>query len=67
MNHAKKNKVNNRYYDLATDSLGRQNPNSLEFDYEKPLLFTYGDVRDVTLGGSPGGGDSGTPTTRRRR
>jgi len=35
--------------------------------YQKPRLICYGDVRDVTLGGSPGGGDSGTPTTRRRR
>ena len=35
--------------------------------YQKPVLKSYGDVRDVTLGGSPGGGDSGTPTTRRRR
>ena len=35
--------------------------------YQKPILTCYGDVRDVTLGGSPGGGDSGTLTTRRRR
>lgn len=35
--------------------------------YQKPRLIEYGDVRDVTLGGSPGGGDSGSPTTRRRR
>ncbi len=35
--------------------------------YKKPKLTSFGDVRDITLGGSPGGGDSGTPTTRRRR
>lgn len=35
--------------------------------YRKPILKSYGDVRDVTLGGSPGAGDSGMPTTRRRR
>lgn len=35
--------------------------------YIKPRLICYGDVRDITLGGSPGGGDSGSPTTRRRR
>ena len=35
--------------------------------YLKPQLVCYGDVRDITLGGSPGGGDSGSPTTRRRR
>ena len=27
--------------------------------YAKPRLVAYGNVRDVTLGGSPGGGDSG--------
>lgn len=36
-------------------------------NYQKPELLCFGDVRDLTLGGSPGGGDSGTPTTRRRR
>lgn len=35
--------------------------------YQKPRLICYGDVRDVTLGGSPGGGDSGSPRTERRR
>ena len=34
--------------------------------YQKPRLICYGDVRDVTLGGSPGGGDSGSPTVERR-
>jgi hypothetical protein len=27
--------------------------------YAKPLLLHLGDVRDLTLGGSPGSGDSG--------
>jgi len=27
--------------------------------YAPPVLFRFGDVRSVTLGGSPGGGDSG--------
>lgn len=35
--------------------------------YIKPKLVCYGDVRDITLGGSPGGGDSGSPTVERRR
>jgi len=27
--------------------------------YEKPILVCYGDVRDITLGPSPGFGESG--------
>ena len=27
--------------------------------YESPTLVSLGDVRDLTLGGSPGSGDSG--------
>ena len=27
--------------------------------YEKPVLICYGDVRDITLGPSPGAGESG--------
>lgn len=27
--------------------------------YEKPVLVCYGDVRDITLGPSPGFGESG--------
>ncbi len=27
--------------------------------YEKPVLIPLGDIRDVTMGGSPGFGDSG--------
>lgn len=29
--------------------------------YSSPRLIDFGDVRDVTLGGSPGVGDSGNP------
>jgi hypothetical protein len=29
--------------------------------YRTPHLVCFGDVRSVTLGGSPGGGDSGSP------
>ena len=29
--------------------------------YETPRIIDRGDVRDVTMGGSPGGGDSGQP------
>lgn len=29
--------------------------------YHPPVLFRYGDVRGLTLGGSPGTGDSGGP------
>ena len=32
--------------------------------YEKPLLVSYGDVRDVTLGPTLGGGESGNADTR---
>jgi len=28
-------------------------------EYEKPVLICYGDVRDITLGPSPGFGESG--------
>lgn len=29
--------------------------------YKSPRLIDFGDVRDLTLGGSPGVGDSGAP------
>ncbi|MCF6301225.1 MAG: lasso RiPP family leader peptide-containing protein [Proteobacteria bacterium] len=31
--------------------------------YEKPQLIKHGDIRDVTMGGSPGSGDSGNAFT----
>ena len=33
--------------------------------YEVPTLILLGDVRDLTLGGSPGSGDSASPGTER--
>jgi hypothetical protein len=30
--------------------------------YHKPTLQSYGELRDITLGGSPGVGDSINPT-----
>ncbi|MCH2191920.1 MAG: lasso RiPP family leader peptide-containing protein [Gammaproteobacteria bacterium] len=39
----------------------------VDFEYETPRLIHYGDVRDVTLGGSLGIGESGsTPSDPRR-
>ena len=35
--------------------------------YEKPVLTSYGDVRDITLGGSPGLGESGSLPSDPRR
>jgi hypothetical protein len=32
--------------------------------YQKPELIELGDLRALTLGGSPGGGDSGAPGTQ---
>jgi len=34
--------------------------------YEKPQLICYGDVRDITLGGSLNPGDPGVPASSRR-
>ena len=35
--------------------------------YATPRLEQLGDVRELTLGGSPGAGDSGSPTTKRTK
>jgi hypothetical protein len=32
--------------------------------YDRPRLTAYGDLRGLTLGSSPGAGDSGSPGTR---
>jgi len=32
--------------------------------YQIPVLTMFGDVRQLTLGGSPGTGDSGSPNTQ---
>lgn len=34
--------------------------------YEKPVLICYGDVRDITLGGTMNPGDPGVPGSSRR-
>lgn len=39
---------------------GRRRP------YATPLLTSYGRLRDVTLGGSPGRGDSGSSLTKKK-
>ncbi|NIU87997.1 MAG: hypothetical protein GWN56_12195 [Nitrosopumilaceae archaeon] len=31
-------------------------------EYKKPTLKDYGKLKDITMGGSPGTGDSGNPT-----
>lgn len=41
----------------AADPQGKQ-------PYEAPQLRELGDVRDLTLGGSPGTGDSGSAATQ---
>ncbi len=33
--------------------------------YSPPHLVKYGDLRGLTLGGSPGIGDSGSPTSQK--
>ena len=45
--------------DAATGLFGQQ-PRG----YQKPVLQCYGDVRDITLGPSPGLAESGNPFTR---
>lgn len=37
----------------------RSSPSAARLPYEAPRLVCLGDVRDLTLGGSPGTGDSG--------
>ena len=38
----------------------QSNKSSSSYEYEKPVLICYGDVRDITLGPSPGFGESGS-------
>ena len=46
----------------ATDStLSCRWPETGKRPYRKPRLIRYGDVRDLTLGGSIGFGESGNP------
>ncbi len=39
--------------------------NQIKKDYIKPQLTPLGDIRDVTMGGSPGTGDSGNAFVER--
>ncbi len=47
--------------EVAEQSMGV----SVQRQYEKPVLLCYGDVRDVTLGPTPGFGESGCACDRR--
>lgn len=42
----------------SADSIRSENE-LINLAYEKPVLIAYGDVRDITLGPSPGFGESG--------
>lgn len=42
-----------------------QNKNKKKEVYKKPELMALGDIRDVTMGGSIGTGDSGASLTER--
>jgi hypothetical protein len=50
----------------ANTTIGATNRSSIRHDtkkkYSKPELTFRGDIRDVTLGGSFGSGESGAPT-----
>jgi hypothetical protein len=53
--------INNLNSDTAfADSIEQdRRPDAEVRGYEKPVLIFYGDVRDVTLGPTPGLGESG--------
>jgi hypothetical protein len=46
----------------APPPAGTTGPGARRRPYAPPRLEALGDVRDLTLGGSPGLGDSGNPT-----
>lgn len=50
---------------LAVSGRGAEEQNVASLSYEKPVLIAYGDVRDVTLGPTPGLGESGCEFQRR--
>ena len=52
--------VNGNPNDTIKDSSGEAGLDPPR-QYNPPKLVDFGDVRDVTLGGSPGIGDSGPP------
>jgi hypothetical protein len=47
-----------------TSSSEHDSATSLRLAYQKPELIRLGDLRDLTLGGSDGSGDSGDPGTQ---
>ena len=51
---------------VRSGSVKCENPlkGSQSKSYQKPVLTVYGDVRDVTLGPTLGGGESGNAGTR---
>lgn len=55
-----KHKINNMPMQSGNDKIETsQNASLSEKPYETPVLISYGDVRDVTLGGTLGFGESG--------
>jgi hypothetical protein len=53
----------------VTEPTSKPTPESMDpvctrLAYDPPRLTSLGDVRDLTLGGSPGTGDSGNPGTQ---
>ena len=55
------NKIIEENKDVAkhTPTSERERATGNTLSYEKPVLKCYGDVRDITLGPSPGVGESG--------
>lgn len=51
--------------ELVVPATGTSANEGIKQVYVKPELIALGDVRDVTLGGSPGSGDSGNPGAQR--
>jgi hypothetical protein len=49
------------------DATGQFSTASGRRRYAKPALSSFGELRNVTLGGTPGGGDSGAPLTQNLR
>ena len=45
----------------------KQPDNAPRLDYERPRLYVLGDLRQLTLGGSLGRGDSGNAGLQARR
>lgn len=60
-NHAPQSMLKLDNTNVASQALN----GSVERQYEKPVLLCYGDVRDVTLGPTPGFGESGCECDRR--